>query len=540
MRELVGQLVGEAHGAWRFRWHALAAAWIIALFGWGVVVVMPPAYEARARVYVDTDSVLKPLLSGLAVNADTDNRVNMMARMIMGRTNLERVARETDLSVRAHTPEAFDQLVSSLARQVTLESGNGGAPAAGANTNNVYGLNANNLYTLRFTDPDPAMAQRVVQHLLDAFVEDTLGIKRADSDRAQAFLQAQIHDYEQRLRASEERLAEFKQHTVGLLPGQAGDYYTNLQTEQGKLEDLQAKYRLALERRTELAKQLEGEEPTFGLMSGSGTGESGNPQVAELKRELNQLLLTYTDKHPKVIALKATIAQLESQDAANRKQTRAAAAPALPQSRADAVTMALDVNPVYQSLRLEQSRTEVTLAELRQQIAEEQRVVGNLKARVNTIPQIEAQLTQLTRDYEVTKTEHTALVQRLESARLSEQVESSTSPVKFRIIEPPVKPIRPVGPKRVLLMSVTLLVALAVGGGLAVLLNQLRPIFLSRGMLGAVTGLPVLGSISFVPHAERNREPVLLGLAGAALLVLYAAGLLAANALNSAVRGLLG
>lgn len=538
MREIVAQLVGEAHGAWRFRWHALVVAWVIALGGWFAVVLMPPVYEARARVYVDTDSVLKPLLNGLTVNADTENRVNMMARMIMARPNLERVARETDLSVRAHSPEQFDALVNGLARRVTLESGNGGAPAVGGNTNNVYGLNANNLYTLRFTDSDPTMALRVVQRLLDAFVEDTLGVKRADSDRAQAFLQAQIHDYELKLRTAEDRLADFKQHKMGLLPGQSGDYYTRLQTETSKLEDLQARYRLALQTRTELAKQLEGEEPTFGLMSGGPSGDSGNAQIDELRHELSQLLLTYTDKHPKVVALKATIAQLEAQDAASRKRGRSGAGGAL--NRANAATLALDVNPVYQNLRLEQSRNEVALAELKQEVAEEARVVGDLKARVNTIPQIEAELTQLTRDYDVTKAEYTALVQRLESARLSDQVDTNTNPVKFRVIEPPIKPLAPVGPKRILLMSATLLAALAMGGGLAVSLNQLKPIFLSRSLLGTVTGLPVLGSVSFVPHATQDREPLWLGLAGGALLLVYGVGLLAVNSLNSAVRGLLG
>jgi polysaccharide chain length determinant protein (PEP-CTERM system associated) len=534
VREIMAQLVGEAHGAWRFRWYALALAWIVALGGWSVVVLMPPVYEGRARVYVDTDSVLKPLLNGLTVNSDTENRVNMMARMIMGRPNLERVARETDLSVRAHSPEAFDEVVNGLARRVTLESGNGGAPAVGGSTNNVYGLNANNLYTLRFTDPDPAMAVRVVQRLLDAFVEDTLGVKRADSDRAQAFLQGQIHDYEQRLRAAEDRLADFKQHKMGLLPGQSGDYYTRLQTEQSKLEDLRARYRLALQTRTELAKQLEGEEPTFGLMGGGAGGDTGNPQIDELRHELSQLLLTYTDKHPKVVALKATIAQLEAQDAASHRQARSGAGPAL--NRANAATLALDVNPVYQNLRLEQSRNEVALAELRQEVAEEEHVVGDLKARVNTIPQIEAELTQLTRDYEVTKAEYTALVQRLESARLSDQVDTSTNPVKFRIIEPPTKPLAPVGPKRLLLVSATLLAAVVMGAGLAVLLNQLRPIFLSRSLLGAVTGLPVLGSISFVPHATQDREPLLVGLASGVLLAAYGVVLLTANHLNSAIR----
>lgn len=506
-------------------------SWVIAVAGWVAVLFMPPVYEARARVYVDTDSVLKPLLSGLAVNADTDNRVNMMARMIMGRANLERVAHETDLSLRAHTPEQFEVLMTSLARRVTLEGGGSSSP-------NVIGLNAKNVYSLGYTDSDPAIAQRVVQRLLDAFVEDTLGIKRADTDKAQQFLQTQIRDYESQLRAAEDRLADFKQKNVGLLPGQAGDYYTRLQSEQAKLQDLQAKYRLAQQARAELAKQLEGEEPTFGLFNGGNVGDAGpvtDPQLAEYKRELDQLLLQYTDKHPKVIALKATIAQLEAQKAAARPRT---AAPT-PQSPAQAAAMALDINPVYQNLRLEESRTDVQLAQLRQQIAEQDHVVGDLKARVNTIPQTEAQLTQLTRDYETTKAEHTALAQRLESARLSDQAEAANNPVKFRIIEPPARPLTPVAPNRTLLMTAILFAGLAGGVGYALMRDQLKPVFVSRGMLAAATGVPVLGSVSFAQRSD-SREPMLLGLACGALLVLYALGLVVADSVSSSIHALIG
>jgi polysaccharide chain length determinant protein (PEP-CTERM system associated) len=535
MRELVAQLIVHLHGAWRYRWHAVAVAWIVAVVGWAATMALPPIYEARARVYVDSESVLKPLLLGLAVNRDTENRVNMMARMIMGRTNLERVARETDLSLRAHSPAQFEELINSLARHVTLESGGSGAAS------NVTGLNASNVYSLRYTDADPAMAQRVVQHLLDAFVEDTLGIKRNDTDRAKQFLQTQIRDHETRLRAAEDRLAEFKQKNVGLIPGQTGDYYTRLQYEQNKLEDLRARYRLAGEAHSEIAKQLQGEEPTFGMFSG-GSGEeaaaAADPQLADLQHQLDQLLLLYTDKHPKVIALRSTIAQLQARKTAGRSQSKDSLP--VPANRSQAAAMALDINPVYQNLRLEQSRTEVAMAELRQQVGEQERAVGELKARVNTIPQIEAQLTQLTRDYEVTKAEHTALVQRLDSLVLSDQADTSNNPVKFRIIEPPLKPLAPVGPNRGLLMSGALLAALAAGAGLALLLDQLKPVFLSRGMLAAATGLPVLGSISFArPQADR-REPLLLGLACGALLLAYVFGLLIADSVSSAIHLLTG
>src|SRR6266404_7880519 len=99
MKEMIGQFLMQLRGATRYRWAALIVAWVVALVGWALVMTIQDVYEARARVFVDTESVLKPLLSGLAVNTDVTSRVNLMARVIMGRPNLERVARETDLSL---------------------------------------------------------------------------------------------------------------------------------------------------------------------------------------------------------------------------------------------------------------------------------------------------------------------------------------------------------------------------------------------------------------------------------------------------------
>ena len=525
MNEVISQILLQARGSWRFRWHALTLAWILAVGGWVIVMLLPSIYEAHTRVYVDTDSVLKPLLNGLTVNTDVAGRASMIARMILGRPNLERVAHETDLAQRAHTPEQLTQVVTLLSQRISIDAGSG------------------NLYTLRYTDTDPAVAQRVVQHLLNAFVEDTLGIKRADNGSAQKFLQDQIHDYEERLRAAENRLADFKRTNVGLMPGQQGDYYTRLQTESGKLEDLQQKFRLASERRNEISKQLGGEEPTFGLFSPSSPDTAGaspvDGKLAEYRRQLDELLLQYTEKHPKVIALKETIVQLEAQQAAAQKSPKPRTQ-ALPKDRADAAMMALDINPVYQDLRIELSRAEVDLAELHQQIAEEQHIVADLKSRVNTIPMVEAQLTQLNRDYEVTRTQYQALLQRLDSARLSDQAEASNEQVRFRIIEPPVRPTEPIAPRRVPLITIVLLAALGAGAALAVVLNQLKPVFISRAMLAEVTGLPVLGSVSFEPHQAQNRflqrDPALAGLLCAALLIAYVIGLGWADSFSRLLR----
>jgi polysaccharide chain length determinant protein (PEP-CTERM system associated) len=508
IHERVSILLSQLRSAWRFRWAALGLAWLVAVLGCAFVFTIPNSYQARARIFVDTDSVLRPLLNGLAVNTESMNQVNMMQTALMSRPILSKVMRLSGLQARAKTLQDEDRMLQSLPNRIQLR---GGAQQ--------------NTFELTFSDTDRNMAQRVVQVLVSTFVSDAVGIKRADTTSAQQFLLSQLKEYENRLHAAEEKLADFKKRNVGLMPGQAGDYYQRTQGAMLALEDLQSKYRKASDRRVELAKQLEGEEPTFGLVSGTpGKYVPPSPldaQISDYQKKLDALLIQYTDKHPEVVALRQTIADLEKKRAAmGAAATNSEVVEVDPNKVA---LRALDINPVYQNMRLLLSQTDIELAELRSQVTEQQRVLADLRARVDTVPEVEAQLTSLNRDYEVNHAEYTALLQRLESARLSKEADQTNEEVKFRVIEPPTVPLLPTSPNRPLLIGVVTGIALAAGCGLAVFLSLLRPVFTARAALRVATGLPVLAAISRFPAsasemARSRRDTVLIG-AGFAVLV---------------------
>jgi polysaccharide chain length determinant protein (PEP-CTERM system associated) len=483
MNEFLKVLVLHWRGVWRYRWTALATAWLVALAGWGAVTFIPNSYRSEARVYVDTETVLKPLLAGLAVGTDISTQVSSMARVILSTTNLQKVAQDTGLDQRASTKEGVRNIVESLKRRITLEA------AAG------------NLYTISFEDTDRDMALRVVQSVLETFVKGSLGIKREDTNQAQEFLESQLQDYEGRLRQAEDRLAEFKRQNIGKMPGETGDYYAKLQAAETKLEESRTAYRIAESKRQELLRQLEGEEPTFGLGPDS-SGQSGatatsvDAQISLYKAKLDALLVQYTDKHPEVLALRETIARLEAQRAADSAKRRADGTP----SSASGATM-LNINPVYQAMRVSLSQTELQLVEVKNQMAVDEAEVNRLHGMVNTVPQVEAELVRLNRDYEVNKAQYQALLQRFESARLSEQADASKEGGRFHVVDPPVAARMPVGPNRPLLNSVILLFAIGAGVGLAFILHQVNPVFSTRKQLAAETGVPVLISITHVPVA---------------------------------------
>jgi polysaccharide chain length determinant protein (PEP-CTERM system associated) len=272
VHEVVDDVLDHARGVWRFRRIAIGLAWLGALLGWLVVLAWPDSYESSARVYVATSTPLRPLLQGISVEQDVDAQLNLVRASLLGRPELEAVARAADLDVHVKTPADRDALIESLQKSILIDAQ---APEGNDNQNR---RSMDSVYTIRYQNTDRLKALAVVKSLLNYLVEETLGGKRSGSDEAQKFLREQIADYEKRLVAAEGALAEFKRHNVGLVPGTQGDYFTRLQNENLASRKAQQALDVALRRREELARQVRGERPLVpGVIAGAnGTaGQSG-------------------------------------------------------------------------------------------------------------------------------------------------------------------------------------------------------------------------------------------------------------------------
>lgn len=519
MDEILSRVIEELRGVWRFRWAGLAAAWAVCVIGWVVVTSMPDTYESNARVYVDTRSALRPLLQGLTINPDVASDLDLVKQVMLSRPHLEKVARATDLDAGVQTPQDRDNLIQSLQTRIVLE-------AADARSRSSVG---EGLYRITFRDHSRQKSLEVVRTLLNSFVEDTLGTKRAGSETAQRFLEEQIKEHEDRLSEAENRLSEFKKKNVGRMPDQRGDYFARLQQEQAGLDQAHSALAVADSRRQEIGRQLAGEEPyLFGLDSGNGaaaaegSARSGDVtyRIQDLERKLDELLLRYTEKHPEVIATRATLDELRKRQAEELERVRGR------QQLTGSMSSSLKQNPVYQNLQLAQKSAEVQAAELRQDVAQRQAKVAELKSLVNTVPEVEAELSRLNRDYEVVHKEYLELVQRRQTASLTDEADR-TGTVKFNVIDPPMASISPVAPNRPMLLSGVLLAGIAVGFAVAYLLEQLKPVFRTARTLAEITGRPVYGAVRRIGVA-RDSAAIRLdtlkfsGLAAALMLLYFA------------------
>ena len=195
-QKTLARLIEDAQRMWEFRWLGLLCAWLIALGGWVTVRLIPDNYEAAARVYVNAEGVLKPLLQGLTVPTDPLEQVKLMTRALLSRPHLETVADKTGLSARARNPAEREWLLLKLEESILV------LRPTQANEEQVY--------TISYSDRDPNMARAVVQTLLDDLISESMTSDVAESAEAGDFLRTQIKQYEVRLTEAENRLAEFK------------------------------------------------------------------------------------------------------------------------------------------------------------------------------------------------------------------------------------------------------------------------------------------------------------------------------------------
>ncbi len=484
MEELLTQLLGYLRGMWRFRWWGLLFAWIVGAAAGVAVYLLPDRYESSARIFVDTQSVLRPLMSGLAVQPNIDQQITMLSRTLISRPNVEKLITMADLDLAVHSPEQREQLINKLLKGLRISSA--------ASTN---------LYMLSYTDERPDRAQRVVQSLMSLFVESGLGGKRQDSDAARRFIEEQIRSYETKLVEAENRLKDFRLRNMALLGDGGRDYVSQIAQLSAQLQQAELELREAENARDAMQRQLIGEEPVL-LPQAPPVSSVSVPEIdgrlEALKRNLDDLLQRYTEQHPDVIGARRVIEDLEAQKAQQIEAIRAASG--------GSQFGALDANPVFQQMKLALAETESRVAAMRARVSEYQRRLDQLKELAKRVPEVEAELAQLNRDYSVNQKNYDSLVARRESASMSVEMDAQGGVADFRVVDPPTLPNKPSAPNRQLLLAAAALAGLAAGVALTFLISQLRPTFADPRSLREVTGLPVLGVVSMLETSARKRK----------------------------------
>jgi polysaccharide chain length determinant protein (PEP-CTERM system associated) len=467
-----GKVVMSCRIVLRRRWLMLGAALCAAAVGALGVSVYHDRYEATARVYVDTQTVLKPLMESLTFQPDIEQQVSMLARTLISRPHVEKLVAQPGLDMDAPDAVGHERVVSRLMKDIKI------VPAG-----------AGNLYDISYRGPNPDRARRVVEATVNLFVESGSGAKRRDSEEAGRFIDEQIHTYEGKLTEAENRLKDFKIRNFGVTGVSNQDYFARVSALTEETSKLRVDLAGAERSRDSFKRELSGEDPQLPIdvLSGSGADAVLQSRIDEQRKALGDLLSKYTDQHPDVVNARRALAQLEAES--RRQKSDALKAGGLPHVGAA-------TSPVYQKLRISLAEAEAQVASLRSQLQAKQALLDETRAAAGRQPQAEAELAQLNRDYDIIRKNYDIMVARRESAALGVKLDESSQLAEFRVVEPPRVQAAPVFPSRVHLSLIAVLLSLVAGIAAALAADMAKPTINDRETLRLLSGRPVLGTVS--------------------------------------------
>jgi uncharacterized protein involved in exopolysaccharide biosynthesis len=475
------KLRAGAHALWRRRWIALGIAWALMLLGSTIVILLPNQYESSARVYVDTDSLMGPLLKGIAVQNDLSQQLLVMESTLLSRPNLLKLVHSIYPATDDNNQNEIENISARIRSRTTIE---------------VVGAK---LFRIVHVESDPRVAKDVVQSLLGIFVDNGLGSDRADVESTRAFITKQIEYYETQLRAAEARIAEFRSKHPEVSPF-GNSYAQRLEAARADVDAATAELAAAKARRDRLPAQGPSTAPASAISPEEAAKDPTLARLGQLRAELNEKLTVYSDQHPDVIALKRQLSALEMKN------------------------------------------VDSTIALSQQRLISANETLRRLQETTTSAAKLDAQMADMNRDYAVLKQKYDELRVSGESIRISSDAKTDTESMRFRVVDPPNLPVDPIGPNRPLLLTAVLLASFASGIALVFLLSEIDSSFATPGDLREAFDLPLLGSVCLVTgkadEVRRYYDAMTVSL-GAGALVLFCALLIALGGTMRSALGLI-
>lgn len=502
MDEIYRQAIISLRGVWRHRRVGMASAWAAGLLALLAIAAIPDKYEASARMFVNTESILKPLMAGMTVAPDIQRQIDILTRVLISRPNVEKLISMAGADGTVRSKEDLEKQADELLRNLQIK-----------------GTGRDQIYTITLRDRDPELAKRLVERFTTLFIESGQGRRDVDTDVAKKFVDQQIEIYEKKLEDAEGRLKDFKRRYLGMSPGEGKDYFARLSEVSNLLNKAQLELREAEQSREALGRglaNLEGDVLPTGTLDPRVDIEV---RIESLRRDLAIMLQKYTEAHPDVIGLRRVIASLEEQKAS------------LPADRKGAVPPA-----ATGQLNVSLTQADAAIASLRARVAEYAAREAKLKESAMLMPQLEAEFAQLNRDYDVNKKNYENLITRRESVSLSGDMQAVSGVGDFKLIDPPRVSPKPVAPNRPLLLALALVLSLGAGVMAAYGNSLLQQTFYDIRSLREATKLPILGSVMLVggdAMLPETKKAVIRYLAcTSALILLYVVGFFAMTLLT--------
>ena len=495
---------------WRRKWFILIPFLVIsplvALYG----LYLPNLYRSSVSIYVEPQKVPKDYVRS-TVTTDMGSRIRSIKQQLTSRTKLLRVINDLNLYTKDDQKQALNEvLVSSMRNHLEIEV---------ANQRDL------NFFVVHYTHADPTKAMLGVSRLVSLFIEESLQIREDQAVGTTRFLEEELESVRKKLEKQEATIQWFKRQHLGELPDQLDANLRmldnlNLQLQENMESQREVESRVILIEQ-EIAR-FEGQIQV--TADGSVTGGSNLMRLFQqrdaLQQEISRLESVYTTRHPDLISSKKALAKIE--DEIRTVQKGLNSQPKTPSATSPARRTIRQLTPELSNLVRQLNTNKPRLAVLLEKERDLRDRIEKYQFRVESAPKREQQLLSLTRDYDNTRQNYQDLLNKKQSAQLSQNLEKRQEGEKFRVLDPANLPQKPYLPNRIKIILLGIAGGLGLGVGLVFLLESLFPAFHSIKSLQGSLDVPIIMAIpEIVIPGEGKKKMIRLLLratAGAAVV----------------------
>lgn len=454
----------------------ILSALLLAVIGTVLVAYLPNVYQATTTILVDPQKIPEKYVES-TVTSDPNERLNTLTQQVLSTSRLEEIIDKDSLYPALRRKKSREELLDYMRKKIKIE----------LKQASDQGLSS---FTITYQDMDRGLVATVANDLAASFINWNLNVRQQQARDTTQFLSNELQQAKKSLEEQEGQLEAFKMHHVGATPDQLDgnlQAISRLQTQMQSNAD-------AISRLDEERIMLSQVKPPPVSNDVASLTERDRLQQEKhrLENELWRLRREFTDTYPDVVLVREQLQSVNSRIAA------------LPPDTVEHYDSATQTRLSIISRELERHKQE--------QVALQQQI-GSYQSKVDTVPVLETQLTELTRNYETSRQNYQSLLDKTLSAGMSQDLERKQQAERFVILDVARTPEKPISPKRMPLMAGAVLGGglLSIAGvlGFNLMLGRIESEAQLKAMLPAK--VPILGSIPpIVSVAERRRKRVVL------------------------------
>jgi protein tyrosine kinase modulator len=440
--------------------------------------VLRNSYEAWATILVEPQTISAKLVEAGVEASDLTNRLNLMTMQILSRGRLAKVIDELKLYPQESKKMTREEVISLMRSQIRVEpvlpelevTDKLGRARGGDFEINTFQL----FYRSESARLAAAVANRLANDFIDEHIKDRVQVS---GDTAE-FISSELERLQGQLKEVEQRMADVKNANAGRLPEDLASNQRLLERTYDSLRDARTSYSLAESDRAFYAQQA--------IVAADAVPRGQEDLSPERKLDAVKLAMAearargYTDRHPDVIVLQQQMAELERQAADDARDD----------AEGDKAA-----NFAQQNARAEQQRAELRANAAKQDVERLQALVTDIQDRLAQTPRVAEQLSALEREYTHLFQSYQEYSAKQLEAGVAANMERRQKGEQFRLLEAAFEPPDPTSPNRIVILLVGAMVGIALGGGVALLLETADTSFHGARQIQAALQLPVLAAV---------------------------------------------